>query len=56
MSPDNTSKSDAEQTQAKKPESIKDLNDAKVSGKDADQVKGGFNPQPDTPGRSKKTF
>lgn len=51
MSPDNAGKSNADQNKAKKPEPLKDLNAENVSGKDAEQVKGGlrFNPQPDPP-------
>lgn len=50
MSPDNTSKSNSGDQNAKKPESFQDLDDANVAADNDGSVKGGFNPQPDPPG------
>lgn len=46
MSPDNKDNSKAARKEGAKTEKIQDLKDAKVSEKDAGDVKGGLNPQP----------
>jgi hypothetical protein len=53
MSPDNP-KSNARQQKGAKQDQIQDLKDAKVSEKDAGNVKGGINPQPLPPHANKK--
>jgi hypothetical protein len=35
--------------QSTQPEAIQDLSSESITSKDAEQVKGGFNPQPDPP-------
>jgi hypothetical protein len=35
--------------QATQPDAIEDLSSESITAKDAEQVKGGFNPQPDPP-------
>jgi len=42
----------ASSKKGKKTSKVKDLKSKKVSPSKASQVKGGFNPQPDPPGRS----
>lgn len=46
MSNDESRETKPDQKAAPKSDAIPDLTDAKVSEKDADQVKGGLNPQP----------
>jgi hypothetical protein len=53
MSPDDNTNANAEEQKTKKSDTFQDLSAAKVSGKDADKVKGGFNPQPDPPARGR---
>jgi hypothetical protein len=48
MTRDNSDKSSADQ-QSAQPDQIEDLSPESLSGADAEQVKGGFNPQPDPP-------
>ena len=55
MRPDNKDNAKQKQQKGTKPEKIQDLNDAKVSDKDASDLKGGrmpLNPQPLPPGRN----
>ncbi len=48
MTPDKYDRSMADQ-QATQPDAIEDLSTESITSKDAEQVKGGFNPQPDPP-------
>jgi hypothetical protein len=48
MTPENYDRSIADQ-QATQPDAIEDLSTESITSKDAEQVKGGFNPQPDPP-------
>ena len=51
MSLDKNASPNDDASAGKKPEPIEDLNDATVKDSDAARVKGGFNPQPDPPGK-----
>ena len=48
MTRENLDPSNADQ-QSAQPEAIEDLSTEALTSKDAEQVKGGFNPQPDPP-------